>query len=159
MSHNKLQGQRALAVVPNNDLDLIHPSNEPITQSGTNSTGNVYDYTNLTAADYEQVITGSTRIIVGGVEYKNVGIDWSAGFLKVTFGSNLGLVAVTEFYETLDLNEGAVLYVGTGGNVAVETIGGDSITLTGVVSGSFLPIMVSKVKVTGTTASDIIALW
>lgn len=159
MSYNKLQGQRALAVVPNNDLDLIYPSNEPITQSGTNSTGNVYDYTNLTAADYDQVITGSTRIIVGGVEHKNVGIDWSAGFLQITFASNLGLVAVTDFYETLYLNEGAVLYVGTGGNVAVETIGGDSITLTGVVSGSFLPIMVRKVKVTGTSASDIIALW
>jgi hypothetical protein len=68
-------------------------------------------------------------------------------------------VAVTDFYETLDLNEGAVLYVGTGGNVAIETIGGDSVTLTGVISGSFLPVMVSKVKSTGTTASDIIALW
>jgi|21_taG_2_1085346.scaffolds.fasta_scaffold31709_4 hypothetical protein len=159
MSYNKLQGQRALAVVPNNNLDIIHPSNEPISQSGTNSSGNVYDYTNLTAAAYDQVITGSTRFIVSGVEYKNVGIDWSAGYLQVTFGSNLGLVAVTDFYETLDLNEGAVLYVGTGGNVAIETIGGDSVTLTGVISGSFLPVMVSKVKSTGTTASDIIALW
>ena len=159
MSYNKLQGQRALAVVPNDNLDLIHPSNQPIESTGTNSTGNVYDYTSLTAADYDQVITGSTRVIVNSVLYDNVGISFSAGYLQVTFPSNLGLAAPTDFYETLYLNEGAVMYVGVGGNVAVETIGGDSITFTGVISGSFLPVMVSKVKATGTTASDIIALW
>jgi len=52
-----------------------------------------------------------------------------------------------------------VLYVGTGGNLAVITAGGDSVIFTNVQSGSFIPVQVSRVLVTGTSATGIIALW
>jgi len=51
------------------------------------------------------------------------------------------------------------LFVGGAGNVAVITMGGDTVTFTGVVAGSILPIRVNRVKATGTTATDIMALW
>jgi len=54
---------------------------------------------------------------------------------------------------------GCVLYVGTGGSLAVMTVGGDSVVLLNVQSGSFLPIQVARVLVTGTSATDILALW
>lgn len=51
------------------------------------------------------------------------------------------------------------LFVGGAGNVAVIMAGGQTVTLTGVLAGSVLPIRVSRVKNTGTTAANITALW
>ena len=54
---------------------------------------------------------------------------------------------------------GVVLYIGTGGDLKVLTSGGDEVTFTNIQDGSFLPVQVVRVFSTGTTASDIIALW
>lgn len=54
--------------------------------------------------------------------------------------------------------EGCVLYVGTGGNLAVITHGGDTVTFVGILAGTFVPVQVKRV-LTATTADDIIALW
>lgn len=51
---------------------------------------------------------------------------------------------------------GPTLYVGADGNVAVETIGGDTVTFVAVVAGSFMPLQVRKVLATGTTATSIL---
>ncbi len=56
-------------------------------------------------------------------------------------------------------NNGCVLYVGTGGTLKVTTIGGDEVTFTGIVSGTFVPVQVIRVWATGTSASNILALW
>ena len=56
-------------------------------------------------------------------------------------------------------NNGCVLYVGTGGTLKVTTIGGDEVTFTGIVSGTFVPVQVIRVWATGTSASNIVALW
>lgn len=56
-------------------------------------------------------------------------------------------------------NNGSVLYVGTKGNLKVMTVGGDEVTFTNIQDGSFIPVQVLKVFSTGTTASNIIALW
>lgn len=61
---------------------------------------------------------------------------------------------VTEFGENC-----RALYVGSGGNVHVETAGGDDITLANVQDGSIIPISVVKVLSTGTTAGSIVRLW
>lgn len=51
------------------------------------------------------------------------------------------------------------LWVGGAGAVAVTTADGTALTLSGVAAGSLLPIRVSRVKSTGTTATLIVALW
>lgn len=56
-------------------------------------------------------------------------------------------------------NNGCVLYVGTGGNLRVLTAGGDDVVFAGLQNGTFLPVNVVRVFSTGTTASDILALW
>jgi len=56
-------------------------------------------------------------------------------------------------------NFGCLLYVGTAGNIKVETVGGDEVTLVGINTGAFIPVQVVKVFATGTTASNILALW
>ena len=49
------------------------------------------------------------------------------------------------------------LYVGTVGNVAVVTVGGSTVTLVG--ASGWMPVRVARVLATGTTASDIVAVW
>ena len=55
-------------------------------------------------------------------------------------------------------NNGCVLYVGTAGDINVTTAGGDDITFTGVLAGSFIPVQVLKVWATG-SPTNIVALW
>ena len=50
-----------------------------------------------------------------------------------------------------------VLYVGTSGNVKVLTAGGNEVTFVGV--SGFFPVQVVRVFATGTTATNIVALW
>jgi hypothetical protein len=50
------------------------------------------------------------------------------------------------------------LYVGTAGNVSVLMMNGVTVTFSNVQAG-ILPIQVTQVLATGTTASNIIALW
>ena len=57
------------------------------------------------------------------------------------------------------VQEGAVLYIGGAGNIKVTTVAGDIVTFNGVLGGSFFPVNILKVFNTGTTATNIIALW
>lgn len=56
-------------------------------------------------------------------------------------------------------NNGCVLYVGTGGNLKVTTIGGDDVVFSNIQDGAFVPVQVLRVWSTGTTATNIVALW
>jgi len=49
------------------------------------------------------------------------------------------------------------LYVGTEGNIAVVMQDGSELDF--VILAGWLPLRVSKIKATGTTAADIVALW
>ena len=52
------------------------------------------------------------------------------------------------------------LFVGTGGAIVLRGCGGGAdATLKNVPSGSVLPVRVSHVRATGTTATDIVALY
>lgn len=51
------------------------------------------------------------------------------------------------------------LFVGGAGNIAVTMAGGQSITFTGVTAGAVLPIRVTRILLTGTTATNIVAVW
>jgi hypothetical protein len=56
-------------------------------------------------------------------------------------------------------NTPATLFVGTGGNIEVITLGGSTLLLKNIADGSFLPIQVTRVRATNTTAEDIVALF
>tara|TARA_R100001460_G_scaffold22829_2_gene46337 strand:- start:3825 stop:4094 length:270 start_codon:yes stop_codon:yes gene_type:complete len=59
----------------------------------------------------------------------------------------------------LDVKD-AKLYVGTGGDLKIDTTDGQTITLKNVQDGSYLEwIRVKKVYSRGTTASDIVAFY
>lgn len=74
-------------------------------------------------------------------------------------GNAYNAVAVTP-NDSADLTDiGAALYVGGDGNVRVKMAGGNTVTFTGVVAGTVLPILVDRVYSTSTTATNILALY
>lgn len=50
------------------------------------------------------------------------------------------------------------LWIGVAGNVAVTMASGDAVTFVGVAAGTLLPVRVSRVKSTGTTATSLVAV-
>ena len=53
----------------------------------------------------------------------------------------------------------SVLYIGGAGNLKVTTVAGDTVTFNALNAGTFFPVQVKKVFDTGTSASNIVALW
>ncbi|MFK7941611.1 MAG: hypothetical protein AB8B85_01660 [Paracoccaceae bacterium] len=52
------------------------------------------------------------------------------------------------------------LYIGGAGNVSVDTFGGtESLVFVGAQAGSIIPMAVRRVNATGTTATDIVAMY
>ena len=77
-------------------------------------------------------------------------------------GPSRSYVAVTPSNDTDLAQEARSLYVGTTGNVSVLPPDPDitaGIVFVGVAAGTFLVIGVRRVLATGTTASDIVALY
>ena len=54
--------------------------------------------------------------------------------------------------------DGCVLYIGTAGNITVQTIGGDNILFSNHPVG-YMPVQVKQVFATGTAAANIVAIW
>ena len=69
-----------------------------------------------------------------------------------------GAQAVTPS-DTRDLENPSVIYVGTTGNVQVETANGDTVTFIGVPSGSVIPVQVIRVFATSTTATNMVRIY
>lgn len=56
--------------------------------------------------------------------------------------------------------EGAKLYIGVTGDVTVDMkLTGTNITFKNAVQGSFLPVLVTRVYATGTSATNLVAVW
>ena len=51
------------------------------------------------------------------------------------------------------------VYVGVGGNVKVDMVSGGTVTFVGVAAGTLLPIQVERIYTTGTTATNMVALY
>ena len=67
-------------------------------------------------------------------------------------------VAVTKSDSTV-LNATRAIYIGGSGDVAVTMAGGGNVTFSTLAAGTILPVRVTKVLSTGTTATNIVALY
>ena len=72
-----------------------------------------------------------------------------------------GAVRAVTPNDSTDLSLGTcrALYIGTGGDVSIDDLSGETVVFVGALAGSILPIQTARVNATGTTASDIVALY
>jgi hypothetical protein len=61
--------------------------------------------------------------------------------------------------DTVDLATPSVIYVGVSGSVKVSTVQGDAVTFVGLLAGSVIPVQVSRVWATGTTATTLLRIY
>ena len=155
MAYEKLQGRRAINVIP--DDTVIVPSPSDLVASGSAD--------GVAASSLEDSTANFTNKVIPGATVYNTTNNTVATVTKVEdtvlgLSSNLFPLG-TEDYKVYNTNnsQGPVLFVGTGGNLNIATVGGDEVLLTNLNNASFIPIMVSRVLSTNTSCSDIIALW
>mgnify|MGYP001231231994 CR=1 FL=1 len=174
MGYQKLQVGRITAMdnKRSDSSDTVN-LNDPI----LDASGNPKNYT-ITTFAYDGVnstltVSGAT-FISDGVQPGDVAYNVTA---SIAGGRVLAINSETQIVvsgvvapATASINilkgssESAVLYVGTNpGSGAVQlkvrTEGGDDITFHNPPEGSFLPVQVKRVFLTGTTVSDILALF
>lgn len=71
----------------------------------------------------------------------------------------LGAIAVTPSDSTNLTQQARALFIGTGGNVVLDTPTETTVTFKNVMSGQILPVAAVRVRSTNTTATDIVALY
>ena len=158
MAYQKLQASRAIAVITSDTVDIPNPPTLAISSTTTGAVANKLvdaagDFLNrgVKIGDIIYNYTSSYAATVTAVD--------SATQLSIT-GAGMAPGRDYDLYASHDTpNNGCVLYVGVAGDVKVTTAGGDDVTFTGILAGSFIPVQVVKVFATGTTSTNIVALW
>lgn len=155
MAYQKLQGYRAWNVNKSDNTDI--PNIGIVGPSGT-----------TTSAATNQLIDSNANFTAETVQTGMIVVNTTDGTQTTVLSiENTTTLNVTndimpnaKAYQLYDGNqEGAVLFIGTAGNLKVTTAGGDEITFQGINTGTFFPVNVVKVFATGTSADNIIALW
>lgn len=157
MAYQKLQGQRAIDIYPEDGVPVPNPAN--LKASGTNDAV-------VAGALFNTTGEFVTKGVKAGDVVQNLTTGRSALVTAVVDNTTLSLsvdifLASPNNYKVFgaSLNEGPVLYIGVGGDLGVVTVGGDSVVFVGVPSGSFFPVMVKEITSSGTTATNILALY
>jgi hypothetical protein len=156
MAYQKLQAGRAWSVNKSDNTDI--PDIGTAGPTGTTTSGSTTQLidTNATfltsGVKLNMIIvntTDNTQAVVIGIENDNT----------LTVSANIFAASGKAYKIYGGHQEGAVLYIGTAGNLKVRTVAGDEVTFQGVNTGTFFPVNVVKVFATGTSADNIIALW
>ena len=156
MSTQKLQVGRAISVIPSNECDVPFPA---LTTSGQNTAYSGSEFSDGTK-DFQAL-----GVQAGDIVY-NLSTSQGATVIRLINSYTIELNSIIfsdvnyayEIYKGGN-NDGCVLYVGTAGNLRVTTVGGDVVSLVGVSGGQFIPVHITKVWYSGTSAGNIIALW
>jgi hypothetical protein len=154
MAYQKLQAGKALEIYPSDTASI--PNTSLVSDSGTTSA--------TTANKLVQAGQNFTSTVrVSDIVY-NTTDSTAATVTAVDSDTTLSLSEnIMESGEEYTIYRGqpsaCVLYVGNLGDVKVKTSDGDVVTFQNLSNGQFIPIQVSQVFETGTTATGLIALW
>lgn len=156
MAYQKLQTSTALNIVTSDNANIPFPN---VVTSGTSDTVTANQLNDTTG-------TFVTSNVKTGDIVVNSTTNQSATVVKVIdednllMNANIFLASGDAFTIYTNINkEACVLYIGAGGTLRVLTASNNDITFFGILGGSFLPVQVLKVFQTGTSASEIVALW
>lgn len=156
MATQKLQVGRALAVIPSDYADIPFPA---VTISSTVTTASGFT---LTDSNADFIALG---VKAGDIVYNTTAFT-AATVQSVQSATTLvlnvsGYIIASDSYVLYNgqNNNGCVLYVGGAGDIAVTTVGGDEVKFTALLAGQFIPVQTLKIAQTGTSATDVLALW
>jgi hypothetical protein len=156
----KLQALRALTVIPSDDANVPFPavirsayntgldtdalidSAATFITSGVQAGDILYSTTDFKAATVVSV-TSETRLELNA----NIFLGTSHAYVLYTGNSNTGSLTP------------CVFFVGTVGHVNVVTEGGDTVLFKNLQNGQFIPVSVTRILESDTSAQDILALW
>tara|TARA_R100000655_G_scaffold1110_8_gene4482 strand:- start:3480 stop:3947 length:468 start_codon:yes stop_codon:yes gene_type:complete len=155
MAYLKLQVSKGIAVSPSDSTPLPNP--EFIMTTGTTTATTASKLVDSGAAFTTTVEVGNIVINTTDNTMTNVTAVDSDTTLSVaddifTTGEDYTIYKQAE-------KGGAILYVGGSGNIKLDTSSGSTLTFNGLNAGTFVPVQTVKVYNTGTTATNIIALW
>lgn len=176
MSYEKLQPSGAIEVIEDNVNPIFRPTcfvlssntgvqhNPPTSdQTGKLTDPNASFLTTLKVGD---VVRNATDFSRQGI-VTAINSDTEAA-ISITSGQNANVALLNDgtayrvYRPSVEgPQRGCILYVGSQGNLDVETAGGDRVVFKGVLGGSYTPVQVVRLFSTGTTvpAGNIIALW
>jgi hypothetical protein len=155
MAYQKLQAGSAIPVVPSDTISI--PAGGGVQLSGT-TTGTGADLEDSTASFLTTVKVGYIVVDNDTPSISTVVSVDSNTELTLSGGVTLGGTASYTIYAGPETN-GCALYVGVAGDVKVKMSSGKDVIFTAVPAGSFMPVQVKQVFATGTTATNIVALW
>ncbi len=157
MAYLKLQVSKGIAVSPSDSTPLPNP--EFIMTSGTTDAATstadklVGDGTTFTTTvEVGNIVVNTTDNTMTNITGVDSGTTLSVADDIFTSGEDYTIYKMPE-------TGGAILYVGGSGNIKLTTASGSILTFNGLNAGTFVPVQTIKVFNTGTTATNIIALW
>ena len=162
------QPHSSLFVVPSDTINIPQPG---ILTTGTNSSGGSNILTDASQDFTPSVTNANGYNVTSGIIYQSY-----TGAFPGAINTILGVTAPTTVKTTGSTAAGAyniyspnqdgktsfTLFVGTGGagsTLRVLTAAGDDVTLTNLPDSSFVPLQVVRIFATGTTCSEILALY
>jgi|TARA_R110000823_G_scaffold261202_1_gene381915 hypothetical protein len=167
MAYQKLQAGKAWSVNPSDNTDIPNTGLDGVT--GTTTTGSATqlidaartgtDVGNLATLNFLEAGIQMGMIIVNITDSTQTTVKQVVNGTTLTVDQNIFAVTGKSYAIYGGNQEGAVLYVGTAGNLRVTTVAGDDVIFMGINTGAFFPVHVRKVWATNNTASNIIALW
>jgi len=167
MAYQKLQAGKAWSLYPSDNT--VIPNTGVGGATGTTTTGSATQLidANRVGTDPDNMVT--LNFLEAGIKPGMIAVNTTDGtqttINRVVNGTTLGvdqnIFAVTAKAYAIygGTQEGAVLYIGSAGNIRVTTVAGDDVIFQGINTGTFFPVNVIKVWNTSTTAAQIIALW
>ncbi len=156
MAYQKLQAGEALAVITSDTIRVPNPAaiantGTAAAPTGAQLVGTGTEFTKTVAVG--DIVYDTTNSVVATV-------DAIVSDTVLTTSAAIATGASYVIYsQANNPSNGCVLYVGVAGDVKVKMAGGNDVVFKGATAGSFLPINVLQVFATGTTATDIVALW
>jgi hypothetical protein len=157
MATQKLQVGRALKVIPSDYANIPFPA---VTISSTITAIIGFTLTDSTADFYELGVQAGDIVYSYDTNYAaTVQSIQSATTLVLNLTTGYLLVGGDYTIYNGQNNNGCVLYIGGAGDIAVTTVGGDEVKFTALLAGQFIPVQTLKIAQTGTSATDVLALW
>jgi len=155
MTYQRLQPANAINIIPVDGLKL--PDSKVAGVRGVSSLGANKLFDSTTPVSFVELVPIGATVynLSTGAGATVVGVN---GPKQITLSADI-FTAVGELYIIGKVGRGAAIWSGTGGDISGVTAGGDDIFMPSVPPATMIPVLMSVINATDTTATDMYALY